>query len=328
MHPQVDIEDPGSLDSYLRRRDLLSGSDPLRARVLSGGVSNRVVLLERPGKTNWVLKQALDKLRVPVDWFCSPRRIEREAAGMRWLRRLAPDHITPLIFCDPDQHILAMEAVAEPHSNWKTMLLAGSAGLELFVQFGRLLASIHTGGVRHAHELATEFADRSYFQALRLEPYYAYTAGQVPEAAAFLTDLIASTLSKRVTIVHGDYSPKNILVQEGRLVLLDHEVIHWGDPAFDVGFAMAHFISKARHLRSPSMIDGARAYWRTYTSVYAADEAACVRHTIGCVLARAAGRSQLEYLTEVEKQAQKRLGLELLEDVPREFESLMAKVCI
>ena len=37
------------------------------------------------------------------------------------------------------------------------------------------------------------------------------------------------TRSRRLTLVHGDFSPKNVLVYRGRLVLLDHEVIHWGD---------------------------------------------------------------------------------------------------
>ncbi len=48
--------------------------------------------------------------------------------------------------------------------------------------------------------------------------------------------------------MHGDYSPKNILIHKDRLVLLDHEVIHFGDPAFDLGFSMTHFLSKAHHL--------------------------------------------------------------------------------
>jgi hypothetical protein len=66
-------------------------------RVLAGGISNRTVLVDRPevGEA-WVVKQALPKLRVVVDWFSDPERIHREALGLRWLEELAPSGtITP-----------------------------------------------------------------------------------------------------------------------------------------------------------------------------------------------------------------------------------------
>src|SRR4029079_10358786 len=99
-------------------------------------------------------------------------------------------------------------------------------------------------------ELAPAFEDRSFFESLRVEPYSQYTATQVPAAAAFLNELVATTRSRRLALVHGDYSPKNVLVHAGRLVVLDYEVIHWGDPAFDLGFGLTHLLTKARHVRS------------------------------------------------------------------------------
>ena len=97
--------------------------------MLAGGVSNRTMLVELSGGEAWVVKQALPKLRVAVNWFSDPDRIEREAAGMRWLMKLAPEGSIPrLIFEDRSSHLLAMEAVGQPHVNWKTMLLAGQRG--------------------------------------------------------------------------------------------------------------------------------------------------------------------------------------------------------
>ena len=142
-----------------------------------------------------------------------------------------------------------------------------------------------------------------------MEPYYLYTAGQVPAAAGFINELVATTRATRQTLVHGDYSPKNVLVPRGgRIVLLDHEVIHWGDPAFDVGFAMTHLLSKANHLEKLrwEFLDAAARFWRAYTAAlggtpWAADlEGRAVRHTLGCLLARVGGRSPLEYLGGVE----------------------------
>ena len=124
-----------------------------------------------------------------------------------------------------------MQAVPQPHQKWKTTLLAGDLQRDRIRQFGELLQAIHIGGTH----LAQLFDDRTYFEALRLEPYS-------PHA------LIEETRATRLTVVHGDYSPQRILVYQNRLIPLDHEVIHFEHPAFDEGFASAHFLGKARHL--------------------------------------------------------------------------------
>ena len=75
----LNIEDFVALEAYLRRERRLDAGEQVSFRTLGGGVSNRTVLVERSGGDNWVLKQALAKLRVAVDWFSSPERIHREA---------------------------------------------------------------------------------------------------------------------------------------------------------------------------------------------------------------------------------------------------------
>src|SRR5437764_13165535 len=97
----LDIERSEELEAYLRRTGRIGADEAVTVEYLSGGVSNRTVLVRRAGGEAWVLKQALAKLRVAVEWFSDPARIEREALGIRWLARLAPaGTITPLIFED------------------------------------------------------------------------------------------------------------------------------------------------------------------------------------------------------------------------------------
>jgi tRNA A-37 threonylcarbamoyl transferase component Bud32 len=329
----IDIEDAAALTAYLRRSGRIGAHERPRIRVLRGGVSNRTVAVERESGEAWVLKQALAKLRVPVDWFSSPERIHREALGLEWLGKLAPaGSITPLLFEDHEQHLLAMEAVAQPHENWKTVLLSGRIEAGHFRQFAALLAAIHREGARRRAEIEETFADRSYFESLRLEPYYGYAAEQAPAAGGFLGSLIRETLALRITLVHGDYSPKNILIYEGRLVLLDHEVIHFGDPAFDLGFSLTHFMSKAHHLPAlrRDFLAAANAYWRAYaealgTPEWSADlEARVVRHTLGCLLARVAGRSPLEYLDGEERGRQREAVLSIMPAAPARIPDLIA----
>lgn len=296
-------------------------------RTLAGGVSNKTVLVERAGGEAWVLKQALPKLRVKADWFSDPARIRREALALQWLPQLAPaGSITPLVFEEPNQFLLAMRAVPQPHENWKSLLLSGRGLRPRHVrQFGAIIGTIHRSAWERREELEPLFADRSFFESLRVEPYYAYTAQQTPRAAPFLHALIDATRATRRTLVHGDYSPKNILVPRGgRLVLLDHEVIHWGDPAFDVGFALTHLLSKAHHLPAyrDAFANAAILFWQTYLDSvgdvpWRPDvEPAAVAHTLGCLLARVAGRSPLEYLSADERNRQLAAAVELTRRPP------------
>lgn len=322
---ELDIEQPAALVTYLRQAGHIGETESPTLQVLAGGVSNRTVLVTRATGEAWVIKQALTKLRVPVDWFSAPERVHREALGLRALGQLLPgDALPAFVFEDHTYHLLAMSAVPQPHHNWKSLLLSGVVDLKHVAQFGHTLAQIHAQSTVHAATLAPLFADRTFFESLRLEPYYAYTATQVPAAAPFLDALITATRQRSYALVHGDYSPKNTLLYREQLVLLDFEVIHWGDPAFDLGFGLTHLLSKAHHLpaQRAAFAQAANHYWSTY--VFALGEISwgaeleqyAVCHTLACLLARVRGRSPLEYLTAAARNRQAQLVITLMQTPP------------
>lgn len=250
-------------------------------------------------------------------------RIKVEASGLRHLPRITPKGtITQLLFEDAAQNLLAMEAVPEPHQNWKQELLRGKIDQQLFSQFARLLGSIHRESFQLRHELAPLFADKQFFKSLRLEPYYEYSAKVAPEVAPFLDELVAWTLSRSDALVHGDFSPKNVLVYNRQLVLLDHEVLHFGDPAFDIGFSLTHFLSKALHLpqKRQELTEAALLYWRTYldevhgTPWGAHLDFRAAQHTLASLLARVCGRSPLEYLNSKQRLIQRQIVIEMIKE--------------
>lgn len=329
----TDIENPAELRHYLQRTGRMATDAGAVIRVLAGGVSCKTVRVEFAGGSTWVLKQALARLRVRADWFSDPARIHREAAGLRWLAKLAPIGTTvEFLFEDFSEHILAMTAVLEPHENWKVNLLARGPQSDHAEQFGRLLGTIHRRAMEHREALRAEFGDLTYFDELRLDAYYRATAAKLPAVADFYSRLVADTLANRVTLVHGDFSPKNVLIATGRLVLLDHEVVHWGDPAFDLGFALTHLLAKARHLPAHRAVLAAAAagFWSAYRSeigdCFPGIEARAVRHALGCLLARVDGRSPLEYLTAPERDALRSVVLAQLPTAPESVEDLISVI--
>lgn len=251
---------------------------------------------------------------------------------MRSLQHLAPaGTITELLFEDFSQHVIAMSMVPRPHRTWKELLLSEPPVLPHFKEFAAILGQIHARS-HGDRSLAHIFGDRIDFESLRLEPYYRYSAARVPEAKPFLEKLIQETLNQRLTLVHGDYSPKNILVHESGFVLLDHEVIHFGDPAFDVGFSLTHLLAKALHSRRfrNELLASAGFYVREYLEhVREAGfdegfEARACRHTAACLLSRVEGRSPFEYLTDTDRELQRRAALKLMANTPANLSDLIS----
>lgn len=153
----IDIENPQQLLTYLYHTNRLPKNEHSEFVNLQGGVSNRTVWVQRRDSTDWILKQALEKLRVQVDWFSAPERIHREALGLRWLSKITPEHVPTFIFEDMDFHILAMSAIPQPHENWKVSLLNNDPVIQHAVQFGELLSKIHNAVDKYP-DIATDFA--------------------------------------------------------------------------------------------------------------------------------------------------------------------------
>jgi 5-methylthioribose kinase len=332
LRAMIDVEDFGQLRDYLRQTGRIGSTEIPDIRKLSGGVSNKTLLLIRPGGDSWVIKQALPKLRVRSDWFSDPARIRVEADGLRYLPLVTPKGSTAsLLFEDREENLLAMKAVPQPHENWKLRLLGGDIDRQFFEQFAKMLGAIHRESFWHRDELAPIFSDKQFFRTLRLEPYYQQSATAARSATAFLEELVAWTLSRSDTLVHGDYSPKNVLVQNEQLILLDHEVLHFGDPAFDIGFSLTHFLSKALHLpqKRQALLDAAQLYWRVYRDEVrgmpwiAHLDLRAAQHTLASLLARVCGRSPLEYLDDEERILQRQIVLEMIEEALRTVDQVI-----
>ena len=294
-----------SLPGYLCDIHWEENPKAVKVRELTGGVSNRAFWVDGANGA-YVVKQARPKLAVQMDWEADVNRIVREAMGIQFLgQRLGKPHIPRLLFLDREAKVLLMEAISPEAENYKTMLLRGDVNPAHAEQFGTLLARMHNATCDGAAQQA--FADPVYFDQLRLSPYYGTVAERHPDLAPRMEQLREECLNEGYCLVHGDYSPKNVLVLEENLVLLDYEVAHWGNPSFDVGFALTHYLAKALHMprQAHLLLAAARVFWQSYAKRNAMHPHALEHaghHLAAIMLARVDGKSPLEYLTERGKQ--------------------------
>jgi len=294
------------LIDYLVKKNILNSSS-VEVRSLSGGVSCEILLIEE-GDKKFVLKRALAKLKVKDDWFADVNRNHIEQKYITYVASFLPDVVPNIIYRDPEQHFFCMEMLENGLTNWKELLLNKQINIEYAKSAGKIMGTIHkkSAGDPRAEK---DFDTLVNFSELRIEPYLIKTAQLHPDLKVYFYDEAKRLASVKRCLVHGDFSPKNILVSPERFVLLDCEVAWYGDPIFDVAFFLNHFILKALYLPSKSLAftELARTALNSYKSNSGTIfnqkfEAKLVHLILLLMMARVDGKSPVEYLNPKQQQ--------------------------
>jgi 5-methylthioribose kinase len=300
----VTLLDETTVVEHLRRRGLLRDGQDATVNVLGGGVSNVVLRVGADG-FDAVVKQALPRLRVAREWLADPGRTVTEGRALEVAARVDPSWVPRVLDVDEARCVLVLSGAPAGISDWKTQLLLGHVDVELAAALGAYLARLHratdVATAADARRLAA-FDRAESFAQLRVRPYFESVLEDHPAAGAVIMPAVREMQRRRRCLVHGDVSPKNVLAGDGVRWLIDFEVAHLGDPAFDVAFMTSHLALKAIHLpsRAVAMREAMRAFVRAYTD--AAGLAAADEHLWGLtgalLVARVLGRSPAEYLDE------------------------------
>ncbi|BDC48992.1 aminoglycoside phosphotransferase [Bryobacterales bacterium F-183] len=313
----------GNAEEYLRHHH---GTDATNIVELGGGVSNAVLRVEPTQGEAFVIKQSLEKLRVEQDWFSDRDRIHRECDAIRMLHAdLAPGSVPAIVFEDRDNCIYAMSAAPADARPWKSLLMEGILDLATVQRVGDLLASIirvSRGNPRYRDR----FHELRVFDQLRLDAYYRATALRHPDLAAYFHQLIHDTEQRDFSLVHGDWSPKNLLVSPGAVMAIDFEVVHYADPAFDAGFVINHLLLKSLYLNRPDYTQAALQFFAALPQDQPWLEAATIRHLAALMLARVDGKSPAEYITGPLQQKVRTIAISLIRDTPPSLVATMERL--
>ncbi|MGV3489804.1 MAG: phosphotransferase family protein [Devosia sp.] len=291
-----------------------AGIDPvgtLRVEPLTGGVSSDIVRIRLANGAQYCAKRALQKLKVATDWQAPLERNHYEVAWLRHAGATVPGAAPRVIGEDRERGIALLEYLPpEEFSLWKSDLLAGHADARVAKAVANTLGRIHAATLDDS-KIAAEFPTDALFDALRLDPYLRFTASRHPELADRLLTVLSTTANTKLALVHGDVSPKNILVShaDGHPALLDAECAWYGDPAFDAAFCLNHLVLKSIHLPQigsiliEQAVDFAAIWLGHFPEPLRPGLDARTAALLPCLmLARVDGKSPVEYLTDAERQ--------------------------
>lgn len=295
-----ELLDENTVVAYLTNRGIING--PAEVEELTGGVSN-VVLAVKSGDKDLVLKQALPQLKVAAVWKADQRRAIVEATGMRLLHSITPESVPALIDFDPEEFTLTMERLPRECTVWKSDLLDGVIKPSIGADLGRILGAWHNFGA-DSKESRDAYMEDSLFDQLRVTPFYRAVAKVNPPLDSRIQELITEISTAKITLVHGDFSPKNIMINDAnKPIVLDFEVMHTGNPVFDLGFVSAHLLCK--YLRTDDqkqrslLHETAISFINSYAQACNIEVAKSLPHHVAVIaLARVEGVSPVNYLDE------------------------------
>jgi tRNA A-37 threonylcarbamoyl transferase component Bud32 len=304
--------------AFLHERRLLRIGERANLTPLTGGVSSDLWRVDLPTGTICV-KGALAQLRVVHEWHAPISRNEVEYEWLTFAAAVCPGRVPRLIDHDPEAGLFAMEFLPpESYPVWKTQLLDGRVDVSAARQVGDLVGRLHAASAADP-DCAVRFATDTNFDALRIEPYLHVTAEAHPDLRARLIELAGTTARTHLAVVHGDVSPKNILIGPDGPVLIDAECAWFGDPAFDIAFCLNHLLLKFVKLPGRAAELGAAA--RALAAGHARHidweppdvfEARVVALLPALALARVDGASPVEYLNTAQRHTIRALGRALL----------------
>lgn len=325
MQPDVRLVD------VLRRAGLIEGPADAGFEALSGGVSSDIWKVTTPARS-FCVKRALSKLRVAAEWNAPVERNRYEVAWIRIAHGIVPGAVPEILHHDDTEMLCAMSYLdPADHLLWKSELRDGRADPLAATEVGRRLGRIHAATANDP-QLAAVFPRHDIFHAIRLEPYLEATAAAHPDLREVLFGLSRRTGETRIVMIHGDISPKNILLGPAGPVFLDAECACIGDPAFDIAFCLNHLLLKC--LWNPDVRDGFHACFEAMAGAYLTEvdwepvdaiEARAASLLPGLFLARVDGKSPVEYIrSDADRDHIRRCARALLQSPPLHLARVLA----
>ena len=247
------------LPAYLARLGLLA--QPERARVEPAGDGNiNYVRRVRLEGQSWIVKQARAALEKFPEYQVTRERIVFEQRFNSVVLELLPERassIPGILNFDPENFVIVMQDLGDDRLS--ESLAAGRAPALALRRLGAFLAEVHRVTRPIASELAPQFRNEEmrelhgeHIFSLPYEPEAFPLAPAVRKAAdallarpgirSVILELRTRYYGSETALVHADAQAGNVLLDAAQPRLIDAEIAHIGDPAFDLGTALAHVL--------------------------------------------------------------------------------------
>ncbi len=282
MHKQIELTEE-KLPGYMKNSGLVPHAEPVSIEQAGDGNINWVRRV-RTRSDSWVVKQARPALERFPEYRVSTERIVFEARFYQTAAPFDAEGVCPRVLrFDHEQRVLVLEDLGEVE-RLDAALARGADVVAVAACLARFLGALHRGTCNGA--LAKRFANdemrRLHGDHIFHLPYrpnefplstrVAARAAELRADAALVRTIDAAYtryLEPRGCLLHGDVQPANVLLTANGPKLLDAEIAHVGDPAFDLGQLLGHLLLPAAARGEPeAALPAIAETWRAYASAW------------------------------------------------------------
>jgi 5-methylthioribose kinase len=187
---------------------------------------------------------------VQQDWYVPVIRNYYEYMWYLEVDKIVPEITPKILYANEKPYFFVMEYYdPKKYPLWKNELFNLKLDNKFAKNFAIKLANIHNITFNNK-TIANNFNTSELFEDLRINPYIRSTAILHNDVSEELLSIADNLYNTNLALVHGDISPKNILINNSQPIFLDAECAWYGDPAFDISFCLNHIILKSLVLES------------------------------------------------------------------------------
>ncbi len=234
----------------------------LNYKKLRGGVSSEVYKIVTKDYI-YCIKRSLKKLLVKKKWLADQSRIYYEFLWLNHCREILKKNIPKTYDFNKKNKYIIMEYFDDKKfKTLKELYFKKNINLNTIKTISNHLYKIHSQSSNIKTKNIFKKNNRNFYD-LRLDPYFNEVARVYPKLINNVKQINNDYKRNAITLVHGDFSPKNILVSKNRIIYLDAECCNYGDPVFDLVFFSNHLLIKSIYLK-----ENQKKFLRAFKSFY------------------------------------------------------------
>ena len=297
---------------------------------LKGGVSCEIYKVDTT-TNSYCIKKALKKLRVEKDWYADPIRSYYEYLWLKKTKKILPSSIPEVISYNRMKNYLIIEYLnMSRYSNLKEDLLKGKVDLNNLNKLAKKLIYIHKNLKSNYNKKIFQTHNFNFIK-LRINPYLLELNKTYPELKKYINETVNLLRNNQHTVIHADFTPKNILVSKNKQIILDAETANYGDPSFDIVSLINHLIIKLLFVNKnkKNFVLALKKIFNTYHSNVTWEEKQDIIQRSKTllplmILARVDGKSPVEYIkNNKEKNKLRRIAVDLIKIQNYDFDTFV-----
>ena len=285
--------------------DTINQEKIIQYKKLTGGVSSEVYHV-KTNKNNYCIKRSLKRLLVKKKWIANTNRIKFEYLWLKHCQNILKRNIPNTYEFNNKKKYIVMEYLkTSQYKTLKQLYFNKIININTIRSISKHLYKIHSKSSNYKTKKTFEGNYKNFYD-LRLDPYFNEVGRVYPKYKGYIKKINENYIKHSNTLVHGDFSPKNILVGKNKIIYLDAECCNFGDPVFDLVFFTNHLLIKSIFFKDKSQefIKLYISFYKEYLSNLSTKNFnsyidRIIKMTPIMLLSRVDGKSPVEYINKV-----------------------------